>query len=99
MGGMDHQLRIYKVEDGRLDDFLTLWREHIVAARAAYGFEVVASYVNRDANEFAWIVRADGDFAAADARYYESPERAALPWDPKDVLTSVEVRMVEPYMP
>lgn len=96
---MDHQLRIYKVEDGRLDDFLTLWREHVVPARAAYGFVVVGSFVNREEHEFAWIVRVDGDFAAADARYYESPERAALPWDPKEVLTSVELRMLEAYKP
>lgn len=96
---MDHQLRIYKIEDGRLDDFLTLWRDHIVAARAAHGFEVVASFVNREEREFAWIVRADGDFAAADARYYAGPERAALPWDPKEALESVELRMLDAYKP
>ena len=96
---MDHQLRIYTIQDGRLDDFLTLWREHVVPARAAHGFEVVGSFVNRGKREFAWIVRVDGDFAAAEARYYESPERAALPWDPKEALESAELRMLEAYKP
>ncbi len=98
---MDHQLRIYKIREGRLDDFLTLWREHVVPARAAYGFEVVASFVNREKPEFAWIVRAAGEdgFAAAEARYYASPERTALPWDPKDAIDTVELRMLEPYSP
>ena len=92
---MDHQLRIYTVAPGRLDDFLALWRDHVVPARRAHGFEVVSAYVNRETSEFSWVVRHPDDFAAADERYYASPERAALPWDPKDALTSVELRMFE----
>jgi heme-degrading monooxygenase HmoA len=98
---MDHQLRIYKIKEGRLDAFLALFSEHLVAARTALGFEVVATFVNREEREFAWVVRwaGEGDFAAGDARYYASDERAALPWDPRDALESVELRMLEAYKP
>ncbi len=92
---MDHQLRIYQVDPARRDDFLLLWRDHVVPARAAHGFEVVSAYVNPEDSEFVWVVRHPGDFAAADAAYYDSAERAALPWDPKEALTGVETRMLE----
>ena len=94
---MDHQLRTYRLKPGRLDDFLELWRDHVVAAREAHGFEVVGAWVDRDGDEFTWVVRHTGPegFAAADERYYASPERAALPWDPKDAIASAELRMCE----
>jgi len=94
---MDHQLRVYQLKPGRLDAFLSLWHEHVVPARRACGFEVEGAWVNAEADEFAWVVRytgADG-FAAADERYYASPERAALPWDPRDALDAVELRMFD----
>ena len=98
---MDHQLRVYRIKAGRMDDFLALWRDHVVPARQACGFQVISGYVNRETAEFAWIVRytGDEDFAAGDERYYASPERAALPWDPRDALESVELRMLEPDSP
>jgi antibiotic biosynthesis monooxygenase (ABM) superfamily enzyme len=98
---MDHQLRIYRLKPGRMDEFLALWRESVVPARQAAGFEVVSAYVNRETDEFVWVVRyaGDGDLAAGDERYYASPERAALPWDPREALDTVEVRLLEPYSP
>ena len=98
---MDHQLRVYRLKAGRVDDFLALWRDHLVAAREAHGFEVVSSYVNRETPEFAWVVRytrQDG-FAAGDARYYSSPERASAPWDAREAIESAELRMLDVYNP
>lgn len=94
---MDHQLRIYRIKPDRMDDFLTLFSEHVVPARRACDFEVVSAYVNREIDEFAWVVRYVGEhgFEAGDARYYASPERAALPWDPRDALAAVELRMFD----
>jgi len=98
---VDHQLRIYRLKPGRMDEFLVLWGDHVVPARRACGFDVVSAYVNAEADEFAWIVRYTGDdgFAAGDERYYASPERAALPSDPRDALDAVELHMLEPYSP
>ena len=98
---MDHQLRMYRIEPGRMDDFLALWRDHIVPARRACGFELVSAYVNRETDEFAWVVRYTGEdgFAAGDERYYGSQERAALPWDPREALASIELHTYAPYSP
>lgn len=94
---MDCQLRLYVVKPDRLDAFLALWRDHVVPAREACGFEVLSAYANRETDEFAWVVRYAGEdgFEAGDARYYASPERAALPWDPRDALAGVELRMFD----
>ncbi|CAA9475675.1 MAG: hypothetical protein AVDCRST_MAG53-230 [uncultured Solirubrobacteraceae bacterium] len=98
---MEHQLRVYRLKPGRMADFLALFRDHIVPARRACGFEVMSAYVNRQTEEFAWVVRYTGDdaFAVGDERYYASPERAAAPWDPREALDAVELRMFEPYDP
>ena len=98
---MDHQLRIYAMKPGRMDEFLALWRDHVVPARQAHGFEIVSAWINREADEFAWIVRSTGPegFAEADEAYYRSPERTALPWNPLDAIASVQLHMVEPYSP
>lgn len=94
---MSSQLRIYTIKDGHLDAFLALWRDHIVAARAAYGFTVDGAWTTAD-GDFAWIVsHPDPDgFAAADKAYYDSPERAALPESPADHIEAMDLRMMEP---
>lgn len=90
---MDHQLRTYTLEPGKLDEFIALFEEHLVAAREAYGFELVGAWANHEEGIFTWMVRHPGDFAAADQRYYDSPERAGLPTNPSTLLAKVETRM------
>ena len=46
-----------------------------------------------------WLVEESVDFAAADARYYASPERQSLDPDPSRHLTSVETRLLRPVEP
>ncbi len=95
---MTSQLRIYRIKPGEMDGFVALWRDHIVAARAAYGFRVDGAWVTQDGAEFAWVVSHDGPegFQAADEAYYASPERAALPRNPSEVIESHELRLMEP---
>lgn len=94
---MTSQLRIYRIKDGHMEPFVALWRDHIVAARAAYGFIVDGAWTTQN-GEFAWIVSHPeaGGFAAADKAYYDSAERAALPERPADHIEAMELRMMEP---
>ena len=68
------------------------WSAFLEAVRAAfpvreqYGFGVEFALVDEERNEFTWAVSHDGDFAAAEAAYYASPERAALPANPADFI-------------
>jgi hypothetical protein len=89
---MHFQLRDYTVVDGRLDDFVREWREHVLPLRLALGFSVVGPWVDREASRFVWIVGYDGDIRAANDAYHESPERAAM--DPDAARLIVETRQV-----
>jgi hypothetical protein len=95
---MSSQLRIYRIKPGTMDAFVALWREHLVPARAAYGFRVVGAWITQDGGEFAWVVAHEGPgtFEEADARYYDSPERAGVPQSPAGFIEDMDLRMMEP---
>jgi hypothetical protein len=77
------QLRIYTIDDGRLDDFTAAWTAGIRPLRERLGFEVDA-WVDREGSRFIWVLdyRGSATFEEADAAYHASPERAALDPDP-----------------
>jgi hypothetical protein len=85
-------LREYTIEEERLDDFVSEWREHVLPLRLAMGFNVLGPWIEREARRFVWIVGYDGDLAAADQAYCKSDERRALSPDP--VRLVVEVRTI-----
>jgi hypothetical protein len=79
---MARQLRMYTVKPGEMDDFYREWGENILPLRLQHGFRVVGPWVIDETNQFVWILEHDGDFALADSRYYESPERREVDPDP-----------------
>jgi hypothetical protein len=98
---MEHQLRIYRLRDGAVDDFLALWHEHVVPARRALGFDVVDAWLDRDARVFAWVAGhpAPDGIEAAERAYFASAEKAAIPRSPADFFESSEVRVVRRVAP
>ena len=72
------QLRRYEIKPGEMEPFLEAFGPRS-SVREQYGFGVAFALVDEERNEFAWAVTHDGDFAEAEAAYYASPERAALP--------------------
>jgi cephalosporin-C deacetylase-like acetyl esterase len=70
------QLRRYDIEDGQMEAFLIYWHK-LIEQRQKFGFRVVFAYVDATNNDLVWAVEHDGDFAAAEAEYMVSPERAA----------------------
>ncbi len=93
----DKQLRIYRIQPGRLNDFVTAWRDGVLPLRRKFGFEVEAWTVPED-DIFVWLVayRGAGSFAEADAAYYASPERAALIPDPAHWIVDSQTSWLEP---
>ena len=72
------QLRRYRVEPGRMGDFLA-WFPTVLPVREQFGFRVVFAYADHALETFTWAVAHDGDeaeFLAAVERYDASPERA-----------------------
>jgi hypothetical protein len=92
------QLRRYQLKPGSVDAFLDAWRAACIV-RAQFGFTVEYAVVDRENEGFVWAVSADGDFAAVDRAYYDSPERAALPVDPASFVAEKWLTMVENVTP
>ena len=70
------QLRRYEIEDGQMETLLVYWHK-LIEQRQKFGFRVVFAYIDDTNNDLVWAVQHDGDFAAAEAAYLGSPERAA----------------------
>jgi hypothetical protein len=87
------QLRRYEIKPGEMEQFLAAVRAAFVV-REQYGFGVEFALVDDERNEFVWAVSHDGDFPAAEAAYYASPERAALPVNPADHIEVMHLGMV-----
>lgn len=93
---MEYELRIYRVQAGRMAEFVELFRQ-VADARRAHGFEVLGPWITDD-DGFIWITGYGGEdgFEAAVKRYYDSPERKAIQPEPASLLESMETRMMRP---
>ncbi|MGW5971224.1 NIPSNAP family protein [Streptomyces sp. NPDC055186] len=91
------QLRTYTVRDGLLDEWVERWRADIVPLRRELGFEIGGAWVDRERNQFVWLISYEGaeTFAERNALYWASPERKAMGLDPGDYLLHTDDRTVE----
>ena len=55
-----YQLRIYTINRGMMDSWLSVFNEHIRPLHDRLGIPVVSSYVNADRTEFIWVRRLPG---------------------------------------
>ena len=60
---MNQELRIYAVNEGRMDDWIGIFQKHIVPFHDAHGYRVRIGWVDAAKNHFVWI-RDVGDEAA-----------------------------------
>jgi hypothetical protein len=90
---MTWQLRLYRVKDGELDEWVQEWRELVLPLRLARGFDVRGPWLSDD-GRFVWMIGHD-DFAAADAAYYELSERRAMEPDPARHLADTKTILLE----
>jgi hypothetical protein len=93
------QLRIFRIADGHLDDFVAAWTDGVLPLRRAFGFDVDAWTASE--GRFIWLLRHPGPetFEAADARYYASPERRSLDPDPAQWIVEQEAITIVPVVP
>ncbi|WP_327743905.1 NIPSNAP family protein [Streptomyces europaeiscabiei] len=94
------QLRTYTVREGMVDEWVERWREEIVPLRLELGFTVDGAWVDRERNQFVWLISYDGPetFAERNAVYWASPERKAMNLEPDDYLLHTDDRTVEPQL-
>ena len=93
------QLRIFRIADGHLDDFVAAWADGVLPLRRAFGFDV-AAWTAGD-GRFVWLLRHAGPepFETADARYYASPERRSLDPDPAQWIVDQDIIDLVPVSP
>jgi hypothetical protein len=86
------RVRIYEAKAGELERFVEEWQATIRPLREGFGFRVLGAWASQEGRRFVWILGYEGSdgFASADARYYASPERAALEPDPARLLERAE---------
>ncbi|MEU5718713.1 NIPSNAP family protein [Streptomyces sp. NPDC020403] len=93
------QLRTYTVRDGLLDAWVQRWKADILPLRLEWGFTIGGAWIDREHNQFVWLVSYDGPetFAERNATYWASPARKAMDLDPDDYLVSTDERTVEQW--
>ncbi len=87
------QVRIYTINRGMLDSWITLFNEKIVPTSASYGVNVIGAWANRPQNEFIWVRTFEDDETLK--RYESSPERATYSPLTSTHIAKIEVRAVE----
>jgi hypothetical protein len=92
------QVRTYKIKPGDMDEFVALWRDHIVPAREAHGYQVLGAWNDAGDGTFVWVVghEAPDGWDAAEKIYYASPERANVPRDPAEMMDGAETKVLTP---
>jgi hypothetical protein len=95
------QLRMYRVAEGRLPEFVQLWLMGVLPLRRKMGFTVDGAWTVRGEDRFVWIVSYEGEesFEAKNAEYYESPERKALDPNPAELIEESQEIMLSSVMP
>lgn len=94
---MASQLRIYDITSGDLEHIAERVREDIFPLCRDHGFDIDGPWINREANQYIWIIHFDGEgtFEEAVERYYADPRRDALDFKPRDFIVEADLRMVE----
>ncbi|MEN2738341.1 hypothetical protein ABCS02_11165 [Microbacterium sp. X-17] len=73
------QLRRYEFTGDNLERWLPKWHSEVVPFREKWGYRIVFGYVDRERNEFVWMVEYPGtpeEFEAHDTEYLESQDWA-----------------------
>ncbi len=95
-GQRSTQLRIYTINKGKLDDFVKAWGDGVYPLRQKHGFEIEGAWINRERNEFIWIISRDGDWKAAEEVYYGSAKRRALVPNPAQYIAQANEWFITP---
>ncbi|MGY0070999.1 NIPSNAP family containing protein [Streptomyces sp. QTS137] len=85
-------MHTYTVRDGLLDERVERWRGDIVPLRAKLGFEIGEAWVDRERNQFVWLISCEGPetFAERNALYWASPERKVMALTQADYLLETD---------
>ncbi len=91
------QLRMYTIQEGKMDQWLEGWRTGVAPLREKMGFQIQDAWVIEAENTFVWILTYGGDdWEAKDAAYYVSDERKALNPNPAQYIVQAREWFLTP---
>ena len=95
------QLRMYRIADGKLAEFVQQWLTGVLPLRRKMGFTVDGAWTVRGEDRFVWIVSYEGEesFEVKNEEYYASPERKALDPNPADFIEESMELIISPVWP
>lgn len=91
------EVRIYTINKGMMDAFITLFNEQLAPIHAQCGIKILGAWANRPQNEFIWIrsFENEADREQKTKAYMASPARQAIGDKPQQLEAKIEVRVVE----
>jgi hypothetical protein len=95
------QLRLYTIQEGRLQEFVDGWTAGVLPLRLKHGFSVDGAWVVDEENRFVWLLSYPGsgeEWLARNDAYYASPERKAMEPDPARLIAVAEEWFVTPVV-
>ncbi len=92
------QLRMYRIVEGRLAEFVQQWLAGVLPLRRKMGFTVDGAWTVRGEDRFVWIVSYEGEesFETKNEEYYASSERKALDPNPADLIEESMELIISP---
>lgn len=99
--GKKTQIRIFTINKGKMNEFLSAWQNGVYPLRIKNGFKIEGAWVVREKNKFVWILSYDGpgSFEAKDSAYYASQARTTLKPDAADYIADSEVYFINSALP
>ena len=93
-----HQLRRYKISEGKLTEFTGWLKSTLIPVREGFGYRVEFQLVDREAHEFIWCVSLEGDqesFLKIQDQYNTSSERAVAFQTFPNCIDSMQISFVD----
>ena len=90
------QLRVYTVNRGKMDDWVSWFREKLMPIATRAGQTIVGPWVNDAKTEFIWIRVYDSaeDAKAKDERFYGAQDWKAIAAEARALLAKTEVTIM-----
>ncbi len=94
---MATQIRLYTINRDCLLQFVEEWGEKVLPLRTEQGFQILSASINRETNQFIWLISYDGDesWETKEKAYYASAKREAMEPDPARLIARSEEYFVE----
>lgn len=91
------QIRIYTINQDRLDQFAKEWKANVFPLRIEHGFRIDSAWTIKETNQFVWVISYEGQesWEAKESAYYSSVNRKAMQPNPARLISRVEEYFVD----